>query len=338
MDDSGPISMTGSDAGAPHTHRSSVSIALGQLRRMVASCCLLVVLALVVQLVAWSWANWGGGRTVRLESSAPAPLVVEGEPGVTAELTTLDPLGENVDPPQAVADPNLVRAPMDRTIELAAELAAAIGRLATAALVPLVALGVLLAAGSATDGVEKTVTAFAWSIVVAFLVFPIASRFGMPWSEGALWNYNSLTAILDGEGGRSKDFWLQYAAVPFATLCAAVVAGSRFTAGVRAGLMRREDFALDPALEREAGGRRAGSLHGSGSRTARAMDAVSAPAGAPSSEPASTAPVGTIVPGVQLPPSPADDAPPLRPTGTDGPAVGGDGSTPPDGEVPRRLI
>jgi hypothetical protein len=360
-----PNSMTGSDVGIPATHRSSVSIALGQLRKLVTFCCLILVASLLVQGTVWAMATFSDVRYTSLASETAAELVVVEPTPANDEPATLDPLGERVvdTPVPVTADPNRVRSAEDRIMELTATLAGACGRLAAAGLVPLVLLGVLLAAGSATDGVDRTVTAFAWSTITLFLVFPIAANFGMPWADGGLWDYPRLTAILDGTAAAPMSFYLQYAVVPATAMLTTLIAGSRFSAGVAAGLIRGEDFSLDPTLERETAGIKPGSLHGS--RNARVMEAFHEPGGgvatgtpvAPAAPPAAipmapgqiaaagdAADGPRLVPGLASPHGVAGQVGPavnLPPTGTDGPSDPDHGGGPmrtSAGEAPRRLI
>jgi hypothetical protein len=333
-----PPSLTGSDIGLPATHRSSVSIALGQLRWLVSFCCLVLVLALLAQAGVWAAATFGGLRYERLEAAADAKPEAMARPARPARDTPamLDPLGERVRIPEAppTADPNLVPSEIDHTMELVATLAAACGRLAVAGMIPFVVLGVLLAAASATDGVDRTVKAFATATVTMFLVFPIASSFGMPWAEGALWNYAALRSILDHGTPGDVPFHVQYVVVPLAALLTCLHARHQFCAGVAAGLIRGENLRLDPVLEQEAGGRMVGSLHGV--RGAAGVQGVMPPpgvlmphasrgAGAPAIPPTGGAGgiAGSLHPSSPLPPTGTDGGPPLRTT---------------SGDAPRRLI
>lgn len=348
--------MTGSDVGVPRTHLSSVSIALGQVRKLVTFCCLILVASLLVQGTVWGMASFSDVRYTSLASVTEVPLVVDEVPA-TDDPSMMDPLGERVvtAPTPVAADPNRVRSAEDRIMELAVTLAGACGRLAAAGLVPLVLLGVLLAAGSATDGVDRTVTAFAWSTITLFLVFPIAADFGMPWADGGLWDYPRLSVILDGAVPASMTFYLQYVVVPATAMLTTLIARSRFSSGVAAGLIRGEDFTLDPTLERETSRIKPSSLHGS--RHARVMDAFHEPGGdaAAATSPAATGAVPMaasgdlaggprLVPGLASPHGVAGQIGPgvnLPPTGTEGAADTDPDSGPmrtSSGEAPRRLI
>jgi hypothetical protein len=128
----------------------------------------------------------------------------------------------------------------------------------------------LLGASSATSGVDKTVSAFGWSLVVALLALPIGEFASLPWRDGGFWSYAHLTAQLDaGASTKAVIFLAQYLLLPAACLLGIALVGNRFSAGVELGLMRKEMLRLDPALEQEAGNIKPSSLHGG--RTAGAM-------------------------------------------------------------------
>ena len=58
-------------------------------------------------------------------------------------------------------------------------------------------LGVFLAAGSATHGVDRVVSAFGWSLVAGLLALPLAGLVGLPWVDGAYWTYERLASEID---------------------------------------------------------------------------------------------------------------------------------------------
>ena len=78
--------MTGSDVGQPATHRSSVSIALGQLRKLVSFCSLILVLAIVAQGSVWAIVTFGDDVRYTSLESADAPVLVAS--GVTTETVS----------------------------------------------------------------------------------------------------------------------------------------------------------------------------------------------------------------------------------------------------------
>ena len=263
-----PVSLAGGSVGAPATHRSSVSAALSQLRRYVTLMAVLVAVGITVQAVVWTAVTWTDVRFERLEAAAEtAPVVIGGDadsataertPGVAASL--IDPPAP---PPRAnPADANLGWSKWDPILHSAAQLGGAFARLAAVALVPLIILGVLLAAASATDGVDQAVSAVAWSTLTVMLALPVARWADMPWDDAAVWRYDGLTARVDDpEHVQGAAFFGQYAVLPIGCLIAATLAAHRFAAGVRAGKLQAENLALDVGLESEAANMKPTSLH-----------------------------------------------------------------------------
>ena len=69
-------------------------------------------------------------------------------------------------------NPNIMATKYDRIMTLASNLAMSAGTIAMILALPMLMVGVLLASGSATPGVDKVVSAFMWSLVVTMLVYP----------------------------------------------------------------------------------------------------------------------------------------------------------------------
>ncbi len=302
-------SLTGSARGAPATHSASVSLALGRLRFSVLLSCWVIGLALLAQTVIWSLVNFTELRWDRSETpTAETALIVKPGPAPVVRSALDDVKGR---PSAEPVDPNRLVSGYDRIFEIGSRLARGLGTVGLLALLPLLAVGVLLAAGSATRGVDKTVSAFTWSIVVALLVLPIGELVGLSAPGGAFWSYEAVTAKIDAAGvpaidartvppSDAGDAWneglagsiARYVMLPLAALCAVCMVGLRFDAGVEAGLVRKEDLTLDPKLEAEAGGITPGSLHagraatamqglGSGVPFAPGPKAIAAPAEGP---------------------------------------------------------
>jgi len=263
-------SLTGGECGAPPTHTESVSVALGRLRFGVLFCCWLVALAIIAQMTVWALASFTGLRWTQITAHEEPPLIVKAEQTHGQRIRSALDVAEQAHSGREPVDLNRVLTKYDRIFETVASLSGGFGALAVLALVPLVALGVLLGASSATSGVDKTVSAFGWSLVVALLAMPVGEFVNLPWLDGGFWSYSHLTEQLDGavETGRIVLF-AQYLLLPFVCLLGIAIAGLRFSAGVELGLMRKEMLRLDPALEREAANIKPGSLHAG--RTAGAM-------------------------------------------------------------------
>jgi hypothetical protein len=271
MDAPNPPSLTGSEFAVPATHSAHVSVALGQLRRGVFLTCWFGTLSVFVHIVLWGLASFTGLRWSEV-THAPqqAPLIVSaGDAQQPESRTTLG------GPPQEATaepvNPNRVRSNADRLMGYVAATARAVGTMAILVLTPLVALGVVLAAATATRGVEKAVSAFCWSVLVLLLVLPVSEFVGLPWAGGAFWTYDGLCAFLDHSdtiNGYRAPFFGRYLLLPAVCGLGLAITLVRFGAGVEAGLIGKENLHLDPALEQEAGQVKAGSLHGGRAATA----------------------------------------------------------------------
>lgn len=273
------ISITGSTCGAPETHLPSVSQALGRLRVVVAACCWAVGLAIVTQAVVWTLATCTEVRWTR-PAAPTAEVVVRDavEPGLPRSLDE----AAGIDRRTTVApiDANRVPAPAHFLLGLAAATARGVAVLATLVLLPIVALGVLLAVASATDGVDRAVAAFTWTVVLGLLVLPIGGIVGMPWRSGAVWEYAIVVEEIDAGRVSLLASAARHLLLPLAGLVCSAMVGQRFLAGVRAGLLRREHLKLDPSLEQEAANIKATSLHGGRAGAALARVGVAAAQGA----------------------------------------------------------
>lgn len=286
--------LTGSESGAPPTHTASVSVALGRLRFGVLLCCWLVALAIIAQMTIWALASFTELRWTQITTQEEPPLIVKAEETQSQRIRSALDVADHEHSGRVPVNLNRVLTKYDRMFATVASLSGGFGTLAVLALVPLVALGVLLGASSATSGVDKTVSAFGWSLVVALLAMPVGEFVNLPWLDGGFWSYSHLTEQLDGavETGRIVLF-AQYLLLPFVCLLGIAIAGLRFSAGVELGLMRKEMLRLDPALEREAANIKPASLHAG--RTAAAMrQAVGSGSQAGSGQPAPRPATGSI--------------------------------------------
>lgn len=255
-----------------------VGIALARLRRGVLVCCWLIALSLIAQLLVWATAMFTDVRHQTILVQASAPLIVnqaekasqnspaistsdKSEPVATVARTTPAATGIKV------PDANRVPSKYDRMMKTASDFAAGIGMLAIIALLPLLAVGAIMGAGSATPGVEHAVSAFTWSIILAMLILPLGEMIGLPVKEGALYVYSNMTHQVNAahsvdDGWASPTFYARFAVLPLACIVAVAIIGLRFCAGVQAGMPVVENMKLDPVLEREAANMSPSSLHG----------------------------------------------------------------------------
>ena len=146
-------------------------------------------------------------------------------------------------------------------------------------LVPLLGLGVVVAAGSATPGVEHTVSAFAWALMLAVLVLPVGAMIGTVPNWSSFTSYDVMIAQVEAYGDRPASvqtflaFYGRFLLIPVTGMLGCIVIGMRFSAGVEAACMPREPV-LDPELEAEVAKISTTSLHGTSGRTAGAMRTI----------------------------------------------------------------
>ena len=291
-------SLTGSGTTRPRTHTAAVSAAMSRLRFAVLLSCWLLGVSLLTQTVIASLCHFTDMRWSTLVPGEQAPVVVTDAPVQSGPRSAFDEPAPEADP-EKVVDPNRVLGRHDRVFSIAGTLTSGIGKISVMLVLPLMALAVLLAAGSATNGVEKAVAAFSWALLVGLLVMPIGKLIGLPWTEGALWSYASMIAVIDPgvsmQGLGEQMFVLRFLLLPLACVAGIALAAVRFGSGVEESLVPPEDLALDSLLETEAGNIKVSSLHGG--RAASAMNAVGA------------VPTGTPVPGSPaVPPTPITPA------------------------------
>jgi hypothetical protein len=191
-------------------------------------------------------------RRAKEQAAAQANSVERAaEATAAAETPLVRPLGAN-----------------DQILSTAHAIASATGTVTVLMLLPLLTLGVLLGAGSATVGVEQTVSAFIWTLVISIFVMPIGEFIGFPWTQGALTNYTSMTQHVDwqcagaAEAMNAATFYARFALLPLVCVAGVAMTGLRFASGVNAGIIPKENLRLDPVLEKEAANMKASSLHG----------------------------------------------------------------------------
>lgn len=291
------------------TQPSFVGIALHRLRFSILVCCWVLGLSLMTHIGVWIAATFTDVRYEAVRSmTVPATIVTSTQRQNQPEAAVAGGV-EAAEAPamhqaaKEAADPNRVLSKYDRMMSMATRLASGAGLLALITLLPLMILGVLLAASSATPGVEQTVSSFTWTVLLALLVLPISEFVGLPWREGALFSYNTLTSQLEaattkGATDFSMTFYARFAMLPFACLIGVGMIGLRFCAGIDAALPKKEDMRLDPALEREAGNITPTSLHGG--RAGAALRAA-APL-QPTASASSPHPAGMTVPSAGVAP------------------------------------
>jgi hypothetical protein len=338
------------------TPRNYVSVALGRLRRAVVGACMLLASALSVQVLVWALAMYTDLRYESVESGDAPPTIVQGDhksrPGVRPSAANVGSLrkpaavdedgmpiseGDRGDAQRAEADESgASEAPMfadalatatdtklsamDRHFSRAMSLSAAAGTMAMLLLIPLLAVGVMLGAGSATPGVEKTVSAMTWAMAVAMMSLPLSSLFPLIGFDGAIGDYPSMMTAVEqarddeqtvlrelsgtaaSTSGGGPLFYGRFFLLPMTCVVGTVLVGLKFSAGVEAAMIPL-DFRLDPALEKEAANVKASTLHGGG-RNAVALRGMLGPERRGSVEP-DPQPVAEPPPATKLSPGTA---------------------------------
>ncbi len=234
----------------------SVGIALARLRGGVSLCCLATMIALGIHVVVWAIVVFTDTRFDAPEKPDESINIVVREAGQMEIPVTVDSL-KKVDEIEGFLDMVPQSGSLHRALGLVVSLAGGFGTLAMMCLVGLIGVGVLLAAGSATRGVEQTVGAFTWTMVVGLLVLPLGNVVGLPWGAGALASFEAMV-----ESGEALGFtvYAKFLVLPLTCLSGLGLVMWRFRAGVKAAMLPPA-YHIDPVLEKEAANIKADNLH-----------------------------------------------------------------------------
>jgi len=247
----------------------------------------MIGVALVVQVVTWSMLTFTDVRYVEFRDSTAAATGENAPAVLTPEAIrrqSLRSVGSDADEGESV-DPNRQLSAWDAWMRGGCNFGAAAGVMGAVALLPLIGLGVLLAAGAATDGVERTSGAFVWTLVLLMLSLPWSIAFEAVPFNGMFCAYTTVVervveyrALADSSSGADMTtlimFYGKSLALPVAACCGVTAIGLRFRAGVEAGLFPKEDYRLDPEIEEEVSRIKSSSLVGGGGRSAGALHAT----------------------------------------------------------------
>ncbi len=256
--------------------RQSVGIAMSRLRFGVKFCCWMIAAALAIHMTVWGLVFC---TDLRFDGPPPPTIIAHAPSQADASPHLLvQPHVETNGPPA----PAVFARPIskwDRVFAASVELSGGVGKLALLLMIPLVAMGVLLGAGSGTPGVEKAVSAFAWSLGIGLLALPLGRLLGLTWEEGALVTYPSIVA-----GARESVVMLAiHLLLPATCIVALALVGVKFSdATIAANLTPEHHF--DPKLEREASNVKPASLIGG--RGGAALTAALRQDGRPATMPA----------------------------------------------------
>ena len=282
---------------------------MARLRLWIVMCCWITAGALVMQLIVWSLATFTDLRESVVEPEVDQPLVVQGTVDPDAPIQPLVNLPVSVD---AQDEPVIIRSKLDYLMQDATSLTVTIGTMSCLLLVPLVLVGMLVAASNPSSTIDKTISAWIWCIIVSVLALPLNGLIQLPWGDGALRSYpamlSQISAWQDGQlpGGL---FFSRFLFVPLLCSLGAFFVGWRFSRSI-ARMMPESEYYFDPELEREAGGVSATSQMNTG-RAADALGRVMTPTGTtgPVNAMPTGNPAGVIKPD---PVQPSQDPPPRR--------------------------
>ncbi|MCA9295267.1 MAG: hypothetical protein KC983_02095 [Phycisphaerales bacterium] len=248
----------------------AVGLALKRLRFGVVNCSWLVACSLMIHLIVWSLIAMSDLHvpvTIRtqiaMEVESPLPTRASDtqmfDPlAPNAPIVTELPTPEQAKPSKPTHTTVVIRSKWDRLFELIWSMSGGFGKLAMLVMLPLVLAGVLLGAGSATPGIDRTVSAFAWSVALGVLVLPVGSALELPWGAGPFTSYDDM---LQNYAAFSIPNAALFMVLPLVCMAGCAVTAIRFSLGVEAGMPDPEHM-FDPELEAEAGNIRATSLHG----------------------------------------------------------------------------
>ncbi|MHC5022754.1 MAG: hypothetical protein ACYTGG_02420 [Planctomycetota bacterium] len=237
----------------------SFGLALGRLRTCVQACCWIFALSLAIQILVWGMVTATDWHYAEVKGQ-PAETLVISPSDRQRELRERKGEGKEAG---VVAVPNRVPSSLYIFFDDLSAVAGAVGTVALLVMVPLVMLGVVLVGTTASQSVEKSVTAMIWAVIVVILCLPVGEALHLPWRDGAFYDYTTLMSKLDAQDHGEVlgfSFFARHLLLPGACIIGTILLTWRFNAGIEPVIERREW--LDPELEREAGNIKITSLHG----------------------------------------------------------------------------
>lgn len=279
---------------------SSVGLAFIKLRRAVMICCWAFGFAAALQMFVWSLLTFTDARYEVIETDEDVPLVIEADeqprtaaiPGHTGATPVGVPAQDDLAQTDAVSA--VVASSYDPWFSWTVDVSNTLGVLTLLVALPLLGVGVILGAGSAAPGSERTVGAFLGGLLLVAAVLPLNEHLPAPWLVGALHDYPSMVTAVESArmdlpagvaastepltASASLSFYARFLMLPIACVVTAVVVGVRFGSGVEAALIAAESQKLDPALENEISKIKPSSLHGGGAASGAFTRALQAEA------------------------------------------------------------
>ena len=317
---------------AHYIPKPHISAAVKQLRTWVCLCASVFALAAATQMLVFGFAQytdvrWTEVREVKLDR----PLRVVGAPGAgapaaenapantaattdaadaesAASTTATAPKSENfavggvrsrIGDVKDAVDINRVKSESDRIMQRASAIACGVGVISAIMLTVFALLGVGVAGGASIPGVERVVTAGAWSFLLALMCLPwnaLLPTLGIP---GVFVGYEAMTLAIDAKhtgasGMGTFAALMQWVGAPLVAMFTSLGVCMWFRAGVDRGVIVTAPSELDKAVEREV---EMISKRGVGASTPKAVGALNRAIGDddhPSAAPASGGAIGMM--------------------------------------------
>jgi len=243
--------------------RPHVSPALTRLRSWVMFTAAIVAMCAAIKLVVFGFVHYTEIRFTTLEPGDDSP----------ARLTVVKPRAADVDeaPPRiergriisepvtatdqaGPVDPNRVLSRGDTNMKNASAFAVGAGLLAAVVLAFLATLGTMIAAGGAVPGIDRTVSACVWSVIMLLFCIPWPDVVKSVPVPGVFTSYELIVAASAAAIERgSGEFALlaSFVLVPALVMGCAVGVCFSFRAGVEAGIIATSVSEFDRAIDRE---------------------------------------------------------------------------------------
>jgi hypothetical protein len=250
--------------------RPHISAAVKQLRTWVTICALIFATCAAAQMLVYGCVQYTDVRFAKVEQTKVSkPLRVVGvaeDAKTTAGAQSAAPIHEaepllNAPRLNGRASSTTVQVRMlsvaNTWLERASSLACVIGVISVVCLTIFSMLGVAVAGGGNVPGVERVVTASAWSLVLTILCLPwnaIAPNLGIP---GVFVNYEAMTnaadlALINGQPFGSLSSLAQWVMAPLISLFTVLGVCLWFRSGVEKGVIITSPSELDQLVAREA--------------------------------------------------------------------------------------
>ncbi len=252
-----------------HLHQAQphVSEAVKHVRGWVTILSVLVAVCCLTQMLTYGFVSYTGVRFTDATKVTPlgerslqvlAPTETEDQAAdqkAAASSTTIATGGvrsKAIEKGREVAPPR-VRSAMDTAMSRINLFATAAGPLACVMLAVLVLLGTVIAGGANIPGVEKTVTASTWAMVLGLLCVPWASAFPHVRVPGVFAAYRDLCAVADGLPGAASTTtaFFQWIVMPIVAASLSMFVMGLYRVGVERGVIATAPSHFDTAIQRE---------------------------------------------------------------------------------------